>query len=108
MGEDIGKSVTALNDWIKSAKVLEVTGALLETSVVDAKGAGRVVDLPTKDQTRAMLLGAISAPARTLVQIINAPGASLARVSTRMPTEGSGVGKWRPDRAKSCRQPVVA
>ena len=27
-----------------------------------------------------MLLGAISAPARTLVQMINAPGASLARV----------------------------
>ena len=80
LGEDIGRSVGALNDWIKSAKVLEVTGALLESSVVDAKGAVSLSDLPTKEQTRAMLLGAISAPARTLVQIINAPGASLARV----------------------------
>ena len=80
LGEDIGKSVSALNDWIKAAKVLEVTGALLESSIVDAKGAASLSDLPTKEQTRAMLLGAISAPARTLVQMINAPGSSLARV----------------------------
>jgi large subunit ribosomal protein L10 len=80
LGEDIGKSTTALNDWIRTAKVLEITGALLESSVVDAQGAAALSDLPTKEQTRAMLLGAISAPARTLVQMINAPGSSLARV----------------------------
>ena len=80
LGEDIGRSVTALNEWIKSAKVLEVTGALLENSVIDAKGAESLATLPTKDQVRAQLLGAISAPARTLVQMINAPGSSLARV----------------------------
>jgi len=80
LGEDIAKSVTAINEWIKSAKVLEVTGALLETSVVQGKAAEALASLPNKEQTRAMLLGAISAPARTLVQIINAPGASVARV----------------------------
>ena len=80
LGEDIGKSTAAINDWIKSAKVLEITGALLESSIVDAKGAAGLSDLPTKEQTRAMLLGAINAPARALVQVINAPGASLARV----------------------------
>lgn len=80
LGEDIAKGVKALNEWIKSAKVLEVTGALLESSVVQGKAAEALADLPNKEQTRAMLLGAISAPARSLVQIINAPGASLARV----------------------------
>lgn len=80
LGEDIGKSVTALNDWIKSAKILTVTGAILENSAVDAKGAESLATLPTKDQVRAMLLGTLSAPARTLVQMINAPGSSLARV----------------------------
>ncbi len=80
LGEDIGKSVSALNDWIKAAKIMEVTGALLESSVIDGKGAASLSDLPTKEQTRAMLLGAISAPARSLAQVINAPGASLARV----------------------------
>lgn len=80
LGEDIGKSMTALNDWIKSAKVLEVSGALLETSVIEGKSAEALADLPTKEQVRAQLLGVISGPARSLVQIINAPGASLARV----------------------------
>ena len=80
IGEDVAKSVTALNAWIKTAKIVEVTGAILENSVLDAKGAEALSDLPTKEQTRAMLLGAISAPARTLVQMINAPSASLARV----------------------------
>ncbi len=79
-GEDIGKSVTALKAWIKDAKVLEITGAILENSVLDGKSADALSDLPTKDQTRAMLLGVLSAPARQLVQIVNAPGSSLARV----------------------------
>lgn len=79
-GEDIGKSVTALKAWIKEAKVVEITGAILENSVLDGKSADALSDLPTKDQTRAMLLGVLSAPARQLVQIVNAPGSSLARV----------------------------
>jgi large subunit ribosomal protein L10 len=79
-GEDIGKSVTGLKAWIKDAKVLTITGALLESSVLDGKAAETLSDLPTKDQTRAMLLGVLSAPARQLVQIVNAPGSSLARV----------------------------
>ena len=80
LGEDIGKSVTALNEWIKSAKIMEVSGALLENSALDGKSAESLATLPNKDQVRALLLGAISAPARTLVQMINAPGSSLARV----------------------------
>ncbi len=80
IGEDIGKSVKALNDWIKSEKIVRVKGAILERSVLDAKAAESLSDLPSKDQARAMLLGALSAPARQLVQMIAAPGASLARV----------------------------
>lgn len=80
LGEDIGKSVASLNEWIKSAKIVEVTGALLETSVIEGPSAAQLSDLPTKEQVRAQLLGVISGPARSLVQIVNAPGASLARV----------------------------
>ena len=79
-GEDVGKSVTGLNEWLMTNKTIEVTGALLETTILDAAGAATLSDLPTKEQMRAMLLGVISAPARQLVQIVNAPGASLARV----------------------------
>lgn len=80
ISEDIGKSVKALNDWIKAEKVLEVTGALLENSVINAAGAEALSDLPTKEQTLAAILGTINAPAGNLARILNAPSSSLARV----------------------------
>lgn len=80
VSEDIGKSVTALKDWMKEAKILEIRGAVLEKAVLNAAQAEALSDLPTKEQTLAMLLGVINAPASALVRMINAPGASLARV----------------------------
>ena len=80
IGEDIGQGVTALKDWIKAEKVIEINGALLESSVLNAAQAEALSDLPTKEQTLAMVLGAINAPASTLTRMINAPGSSLARV----------------------------
>jgi large subunit ribosomal protein L10 len=80
VGEDIGKSVTALKDWIRDAKIMEISGALLESSVLNAEQAESLSSLPTKEQTLAMILGTINAPAGSLARIINAPGSSLARV----------------------------
>jgi large subunit ribosomal protein L10 len=80
IGDDIGRGMTSLLDWIKAEKVGEVTGALLGTSVLDSKGAEALADLPTKEQMLSMVLGAINAPASALARIINAPSASLARV----------------------------
>lgn len=80
LGEDIGKSVTALKDWIKAEKIVEITGALLETSVLNAAGAESLSDLPTKEQTLAMILGTLNAPAGQLARMLNAPSSSLVRV----------------------------
>lgn len=80
VSEDIGKGVTSLKDWIKEAKILEIRGALLEKSVLNAAQAEALSDLPTKEQTLAMVLGAINAPASALVRMISGPGASLVRV----------------------------
>lgn len=78
--EDIAKSATALNDWIRDAKIMEVTGALLENSPLDAANAAKLSDLPTKEQVLAKILGTINAPAGSLVRVINAPASSLVRV----------------------------
>jgi large subunit ribosomal protein L10 len=80
MGEDIGKGVTALKDWIRDAKIVEITGAVVEATVLDAKQAEALSDLPTKEQTLAAILGTIQAPAATLVRMVNAPASSLVRV----------------------------
>lgn len=79
-GEDVAKSVSALKDWIKDAKIVEITGALLENSALDAGGAEKLSDLPTKAQVLAQILGTVNAPASSLVRILNAPMASLVRV----------------------------
>lgn len=80
IGEDIGRGVTALKDWIKDEKIIEITGAMLESSVLNATQAEALSDLPTKEQTLAMVLGAINAPASSLARIIGAPSSSLVRV----------------------------
>lgn len=80
IGEDIGNGVTALKDWIKAERIIEINGAILESSILDASQAEALSELPTKEQTLAMVLGAINAPASSLARIINAPSASLARV----------------------------
>lgn len=80
IGEDIGQGVTAIKDWIKAARIVEIRGAILDQSVLDQNGADALADLPTKEQTLAMVLGAINAPASALVRMVNGPSASLARV----------------------------
>jgi large subunit ribosomal protein L10 len=80
VGEDIGRSVKSILDWIKAEKIGEVSGALLGNSVLDAKNAEALADLPSKEQVLAQVLGAINAPASSLARLLNAPSASLARV----------------------------
>lgn len=82
LSEDLGQGVTALKDWMKDdgSEIVEIKGGLLDSSVLDAKGAEALADLPTKEQTLAMILGVLSAPSGDLVRIVNAPASSLARV----------------------------
>ena len=80
IGEDIGRGVKGLLDWIKAEKIGEITGSLLGDSVLDVKSTEALADLPTKEQVLANVLGAINAPASSLARILAAPTASLVRV----------------------------
>lgn len=81
LGDDIGTSVKALKDWIKAeGDAVRITGAVLETDVLNVTQSEALADLPTREQMLAKLLATIIAPASQLVRTINEPGASLARV----------------------------
>ncbi len=81
LGEDIGKGVKVLKEWIKqNGEVVTIKGAILENEVLDAKRAESLADLPTREEMLATLLATILAPASQLVRVINEPAASLARV----------------------------
>ena len=59
---------------------LAFSGGFFEGNALDAKSAEALAELPGKDELRAMLLGLISGPARSLATLLHAPGSSLARV----------------------------
>jgi large subunit ribosomal protein L10 len=82
VGEDIGRGVKTLADWIKDAggEIVQIKGAVLENDLLDSSRAAALADLPTRDQMLAILLATIIAPASQLVRTINEPAASLARV----------------------------
>lgn len=80
VGEDIGRGVSALKDWIKAENIVEITGAMLEANALDAAQAEALSSLPTKEEVLALVLGAISGPSGSLVRMLNAPQSSLVRV----------------------------
>ena len=63
----------------KTAK-LGVKGGFFEGNLLDARSAAALAELPGKNELRAMMLGLLSGPARSLAVLIQGPGASLARV----------------------------
>ena len=80
VGDDIGRGVKSILDWIKTERVGEVSGALLGNSVLNAQSAEALADLPTKEEVLAQVLGAVNAPASSLARMLTAPTASLVRV----------------------------
>jgi large subunit ribosomal protein L10 len=90
VGDDIGRGVKSILDWIKAERIGEVSGALLGQSVLDARNAEALADLPTKEQILAQVLGAVNAPASSLARMLTAPGASLVRVINAHVEQQSG------------------
>lgn len=91
MGEDIAKSMTALKNWLKTSEVVQVKGAILESSVLSATETDALSELPTKEQILAKLLGMINAPASSLVRVINAPATDLTRIINAPQSSLAGV-----------------
>lgn len=79
-GEGATSIARAVTEWARTDKTFVVKGAVAEGEFYDAKGVTALARMPDKNTLRAMLVGAIAGPARGLVSILAAPGASLARV----------------------------
>ena len=63
-------------------------GGFFDGNLLDAKAVANLANLPGKDELRATLLGLLSGPARSLACLLQAPGASLARVINAHATKG--------------------
>lgn len=81
VAEDISTSVKALQDWIKEQDdAIVIKGGLMASSVLNVDQVDSLTDLPTRSETLAMILGALTAPSSKLVRTLHAPSEQLARV----------------------------
>ncbi len=67
-------------DYAKANDKFVILGALMGSTVLDAKGVGALATLPSLDQLRTSLLGLINAPATRIAGVLAAPAGQLARV----------------------------
>ena len=67
-------------DYAKTNDKFVVIGALMGSTVLDAKGVGALATLPSLDQLRGQLIGLIQGPATKVAGVLAAPAGQLARV----------------------------
>lgn len=77
--EDIATAAKALFDSIKDLDNINVKGAILDGEILDAEGAKKLRELPSRPDVLAQLLGAIQGPASELVRTLEAPANELYR-----------------------------
>ena len=71
--------MVSLSKLAKAGK-LNVRGGVLEGNLLNANDAAALANVPDRRTLQAMLLGAISGPARGLVTVLDANQSGLARV----------------------------
>lgn len=65
---------------VKAIGKVKIKAGMLESNVLNAADAAQLSNVPDRDTLRAMLLGVLSGPARSLVGTIHAVPGGLARV----------------------------
>lgn len=75
---DAVEAAKALRDFAKTNPNLVVKGGVLGTSVLDAKQASALADMPPRAQVLAEIAGLLEAPLSTLASLIEAPVRDIA------------------------------
>jgi large subunit ribosomal protein L10 len=70
----------SLVDFAKGNDRLKIVGGMVDEEMYDTAQIIALSKLPSIEEIRGKIIGAISAPASNIIGVLNAPGAQLARV----------------------------
>ena len=78
--DDVVAPAKLLTEFMKDRENFVIRGAMVEGTLVDAKGVAALAKLPGLNELRAQILGMLTQPATKLARIIGTPAQQLARV----------------------------
>ena len=78
--DDVAQPAKVIRDFVRTSRVLEVKGAVLEGSVISAERVEAIADLPSREELIAKVVGGVAAPLYGLVNVMSGPARSLAYV----------------------------
>ena len=70
---DVAEVAKVLVEFVKKNEIASIKGASLDAATLSADDVQALSQLPSKDAMRAILLSTFTAPATSLVRVMNAP-----------------------------------
>ena len=76
--EDIVSVSKAINDFVRTSRVLKVRGGVLQNQLLDAGAVESIATMPSKQELQCKLLGLLISPLSRTVGVRSGPSRSLA------------------------------
>ena len=76
--EDIVSVSKAVNDFVRTSRVLKVRGGVLQNQLLDPDAVESIATMPSKQELQGKLLGLLVSPMSRTVGVLSGPSRSLA------------------------------